>query len=72
MDYQWLIGLGMIFGFGLGLTFLVDFSIETFLGFETLISAYVIWMEFLPLWILIINILVLTYIAILEIKNKSY
>lgn len=71
MAFEWLIGLGFMFGFGLALTFLQDVSIESFLGFETLMSAFVVWWDYLPLWVLIVNLLVLVFIVITEIKNRS-
>lgn len=71
MYYDWIIGIGLMFGFGLVLSYLDTFTIESFLGYETLMSAFTVWMNLLPLWILIINILVLVYITMSEIKNRS-
>lgn len=69
--YEWILGFGLTFGLGLALSLLIDFSIENFFGFATMINIYTVWMELLPLWTLIILILVLIFISMSEVKNRG-
>lgn len=67
--YDWLIGFGVMFGFAFSLSVLSEFSIEKFFGYLTFLNAYMIWIEFLPLWTLIINILVLVFMVMTKFKS---
>lgn len=68
-SYEWLIGFGVMFGFALSLSYMSEFTIEKFFGYLTFLNAYMVWIEFLPLWSLVINILVLVFIAMTNYKS---
>jgi len=68
-DYNWLIGFGVMFGFGFALSLLSEFTIEKFFGYLTFLNAFMIWIDFLPLWSLILNILVLVFIVMTKFKS---
>ena len=64
MSYNWLIGFGVMFGFALAISYISDYSIEKFLGYLAFFNAFMVWIEFLPIWSLVLNILVLVFIII--------
>jgi len=68
--YEWLIGLGLMFGFGLTLSYLTDELDKTFFGYMTMMNAFVVWMELLPLWTLVISLLILLMIVILNLRGN--
>lgn len=68
-DYNWLIGFGVMFGFAFALSLLSEFTIEKFFGYLTFLNAFMVWIEFLPLWSLVLNILVLVFIVMTKFKS---
>jgi len=68
-SYDWLIGFGVMFGFGFSLSLLSEFTIEKFFGYLTFLNAFMVWIDFLPLWSLVLNILVLVFIVMTKFKS---
>lgn len=58
-----------MFGFAFTLSLLSEFSIEKFFGYLTFMNAFMIWIDFLPLWSLVLNSLVLVFIVMTKFKN---
>jgi len=69
-EYEWLIGIGLMFGLAFGMSLLTYQTIETFFAFLTIFNSFVVWAELLPLWTLIVNILILTFMMYLSITKR--
>lgn len=68
--YDWIIGIGLMFGLALVLNFMIFENLEGFIVFLTLISAFVVWADLLPLWVLILNVILLTISVYYEVNKK--
>lgn len=68
--YDWIIGIGLMFGLALVLNFMIFENLEGFIVFLTLISAFVVWADLLPLWVLILNVIFLTISVYYEVNKK--
>jgi len=66
-QYDWLIGIALMFGLAVSFTFMTEKSLTTFFVFLTIFNAFMYWIAFLPLWSLVLNIIVLTLIGYMEI-----
>lgn len=64
-----MIGIGLLFGLALFLTSMTEFTYENFFGWLTFVNCLLLPAELLPLWSLIINILVLTFITMTRYKR---
>lgn len=60
-----------MFGLALVMTKLTFNDIETFFIFLTIFSGFVVWSGLLPLWILIINLIILVLIIGNKVKKRS-
>jgi hypothetical protein len=69
-SYDWMLGLGFIFGFSFLLAFISEFTIEIFFGYLALFTCFMVWIGYLPLWILIIEILIMTVLAITKLSKR--
>ena len=56
-----------MFGFSLALAYITDELNESFFGYMTMMNAFVVWMELLPLWTLVLSLLVLLAIVLLKL-----
>jgi hypothetical protein len=66
---NFILGLGLMFGLAIFTAYIVELNLENFFGFLTFYSAFVIWMGLLPIWILIINLLILLVLIINSFKG---
>lgn len=73
MAFEWLMGLGIMFGMGLVLTIMdsKEFSLDIFFGYTTFFSCFVVWFGFLPDWVMIINFLILIFLVITKVKGEN-
>jgi len=71
IEYEWLIGLGLMFGFALVMSTITFKSMESFFAFLLIFNGFVCWAELLPLWTLVLNIIILTFIMYLSITKRS-
>jgi len=71
IEYEWLIGLGLMFGFALSMSAITFKSMESFFAFLLIFNGFVCWAELLPLWTLVLNIIILTFIMYLSITKRS-
>lgn len=67
-DTNWILGIGIMVLLALFLTFLTFKDTETFFIFLTIFSGFVVWAGLVELWVLVINLVVLTLIII----NKTF
>lgn len=65
-EYDWLLGIALMFGLAISFTFMTEKSLTTFFVFLTIFNAFMYWIVFLPLWSLVLNIIVLTLIGYME------
>lgn len=70
-EYDWLIGIGIMFGFALSMSYITYGTIESFFAFLTMFSGFVCWSELLPMWVLILNILILTFIMYFSLIKRG-
>ena len=69
-SYDWLIGLALIVGLAFFFSYITYRDLSSFFIFLTIFNAFVVWIGFLPLWTLILNLIVLIGIIYVEINNK--
>lgn len=69
-DINLVIGLGVIMMFSLFMTYITYKDIQTFFIFFAIFSSFAVWSGLLELWVLIINMVVLSMILINIIYNK--
>ncbi len=70
-SYDWIIGLGLMFGLALVFNSLIFENLEGFIIFLTLFCAFVVYADLLPLWVLVFNIIILTITIYYEINKKG-
>jgi hypothetical protein len=61
-DIDWLIGLGLMIGLALLFTYITYKDIITFFVWLNIFGGFVVWAQLLPLWIVVINLVVMTLI----------
>lgn len=61
-----------MFGLAFALSYLTYKDIESFFIFLTIFSGFVFWSGLIDLWILIINIIVITIILINNVNKRRY
>lgn len=71
IDYDWLIGLGLMFGLAFVFTALTFNKFECFLIWLTVFCGFVVWGGLLPLWVLVLCLISLSSVIFIEIKNKT-
>ena len=69
--WAWLLGLGLMFGLSLVLTLSLDYKMNGFFGFLIIFCSYMVWFEFLPLWVLVVCYLILVLLMIVKLKGKG-
>lgn len=69
-DIDLVVGLGVILMLALFMTYLTYKDIQTFFIFLAIFSAFAVWSGLLELWVLIINMVVLSMILISMIYSK--
>ena len=69
-SYDWIIGIGLMFGLALVLDKLTFESLEGFFVFLTFFNAFVVYGGLLPLWTLVLNIVILSIVMYNKMSNK--
>ena len=70
-EYDWLMGVALMFGLAISFTFMTEKSLTTFFVYLTIFNAFMYWIAFLPLWSLVLNVIVLTLIGYIEMRGKT-
>lgn len=70
-EYEWLIGVGIMFGLAFSMSYLTYGSMESFFAFLLIFNGFVCWAELLPLWTLILNILILTFMMYFSVRKRG-
>jgi len=71
VGFEWIIGLGIAFGLAFFLNYLTYNDLSTFFIFLTIFIAFMVWVDFLPLWSLILCLIILTIITYTNAKGKE-
>ena len=69
-EYDWIIGIALMFGLALVLNKLTFESMPSFIIFLTIFNAFVVYGNLLPLWSLVLNIVILSIVMYIEMNNK--
>ena len=67
-SYDWIIGIGLMFSLALIFSKITYNNLLSFFIFLTLFSGFVVASELLPLWVLILNIVLLTIFIYYQIQ----
>lgn len=68
---DFMLGLSIMFGLTLFMTYLTSKDTETFFIFLTIFAGFVVWGKLVDLWVLILCLIILTVIIISKTKNNS-
>jgi len=71
MTYEWIFGISLMFGLALVMNHYLDGNIKVFFTFLTLFNGFVVWANLLPLWTLIANIILLSFILYIDLSSKE-
>lgn len=69
--YDWLFGLGLMFGLAMALSYYTSQDLKGFFIFLTVFNAFVVYGNLLPYWTLILNLIILCFIMYVEISKKG-
>ena len=69
VEYEWIIGVGIMFGFAFSMSYIFYGDLDSFFAFLLIFNGFVCWAELLPLWTLILNILILTFIIYFSLRS---
>ena len=70
VDTSWILGIAIMFGLALVMAKLTFNDIESFIAFLTVFSGFIVWSGLLPLWILIINLIILVLVIGNKVKKR--
>jgi len=68
---DWIIGVGLMFGFAFVFNYITFDNILGFLAYMTIFNGFTVYANLLPLWTLILNIIVLVLVMYYESTNKG-
>ena len=70
-EYDWIIGLSIMFGLALVMNKFTFESLPSFFIFLTIFNGFVVYGNLLPLWSLVLNIVILSIIMYNELSNQK-
>lgn len=72
-DFAGLIGIGMLIGIPLALTYFSEekFNIDVLLIYMTIINAFLVSIDILPLWTQVLFLIIIVGIIIMELQKNS-
>ena len=70
--FEWIIGLGLMFGVAFIITILVNPNYLTFFMSLTIMNAFMVWAEVLELWTLILLLIVDGALIFLKFRQTTY
>ena len=68
---DFMLGLSIMFGLSLFMTYLTSKDTETFFIFLTIFAGFVVWGGLIDLWVLVLCLIVLTLIMISKTKSNK-
>ena len=69
-DINWILGLSIMFGLALVMTFMTFKSTKSFFTWLTIFSGFVVWSGIIELWVLVLCIIVLMIIFISNLRKR--
>ena len=69
--FEWIIGVGIVFGLALVFTVLLEKGLPVFLAFLSFFDTFAVWVGLLPLWTLVLCLIILTVLIYLELQKKK-
>ena len=68
---DFMLGLSIMFGLSLFMTYLTSKDTESFFIFLTIFAGFVVWGGLIDLWVLVLCLIVLTLIMIFKSKSNK-
>jgi len=68
-ETDWIIGIALVFGLALVFTTLTEKNLVNFFVFLTIFNTFMVWNGFLTLWSIVLDLIILTVIAYLTIRE---
>ncbi len=68
---NFMLGLSIMFGLSLFMTYLTSKDTETFFIFLTIFAGFVVWGGLIDLWVLVLSLIILTLIMISKSKSNK-
>jgi len=69
-SYDWILGIAIMFGLALVLDYMTFNTIEGFFVFLTFFNIFVVYANLLPLWSVILNVIVLSFVMYNQLNKK--
>ena len=69
--YEWVLGLGIMFGLALVMSYLTYRTFVAFFVYMTIFNCFMIWAGLLDLWTLVLNLIILTVILFMQMKSQE-
>ena len=70
-DIDWVIGLGIMFGFALLYTIILKGDMSTFFYWTYIMNGVVVWAGLLEPWTIILNTIFIIVLLAFNIKNRG-
>lgn len=70
-QYTVIFGISIMFGLAMVMTVISFKDIETFFIWLCIFSGFIVWIGFLPLWVLVGNILIVSLIVMNKIQKRG-
>jgi len=70
-EYDWMLAVGVIFGFSLLLTVMTYRNLASFIIFAMIISGFMVFTGLIDLWVLVLFIIIFTLMFIVHIKKDG-
>ena len=67
---NFMLGLSIMFGLSLFMTYLTSKDTETFFIFLTIFAGFVVWGGLIELWVLVLCLIILTLVMISKSKSN--
>lgn len=65
----WFVGLGVMFGLSLVMTYMTYQDLETFFIWLNIFTGFIVWSGLLPLWVLILTLISVSAIIIVKLRK---
>lgn len=69
--YDWILGLGLIFGLAFFLMFLLKADMKSYFPLATLFSVFVVYAGLLDAWVMVILLIIDVIIVFFTLKNRG-
>lgn len=69
-SYDWIIGITLMFSLAMVLNYMTFKSTEGFFVFLTFFNIFVVYADLLPMWSVILNIIILSFVMYNQFNRK--